>query len=90
MARKHTVLRTIDAYSVLVLSDGETTQVEVNTKTGYGDRVLAIGKGTARRAPGDVHNDGIGELLAIARAFEDAARTARTSLASLGYNNAQG
>lgn len=89
MTRPNKVLRTIDAYSVVVLSDGDTTQAEINARGPYAN-LLTIGEGESRRAPGDSRNDAIGELLALARAFEDAAAHARRELTALGYNNVQG
>lgn len=84
MAR--TDLVNIDAYNITVLSDGTTTAAEVTAKGPFG-APLAIGKGQSRRRKGDQRHDSVGELLALARTFEDAAKNARTELAALGYGD---
>jgi hypothetical protein len=81
-----THLVNIDAYRLTLLSDGSTTQAEVTAKGPFG-APLAIGKGQSRRRKGDTRNDGVGELLALARTFEDAAKNARAELAALGYGD---
>lgn len=84
MARPELV--NIDAYRITLLTDGTTTAAEITAKGPFG-APLAIGKGQSRRRKGDTRNDGVGELLALARTFEDAAKNARAELAALGYED---
>jgi hypothetical protein len=86
MAR--TELVNIDAYRITVLSDGTTTEAEITAKGPFGSP-LAIGKGKSRRRKGDTRHDGVGELLALARTFESAAKNARAELAALGYGDVE-
>lgn len=78
----------IDAYDITVLSDGSTTAAEITAKGPFG-APLAIGKGESRRRKGDPRNPAVGELLALARTFEDAGRNARKELAALGYGDVE-
>jgi hypothetical protein len=83
-----THLVTIDAYSIHVLSDGTTTQAEVTAKGPFGSP-LSIGKGQSRRRKGDPRREDVGELLALARTFENAAKNARAELSALGYGDVE-
>jgi hypothetical protein len=78
----------IDAYRITVLSDGTTTAAEVTAKGPFG-APLAIGQGQARRRKGDPRKDSVGELLALARTFENAAKNARAELAAMGYEDVE-
>lgn len=78
----------IDAYNITVLSDGTTTAAEVTAKGPFG-APLAIGRGQSRRRKGDPRNEAVGELLALARTFEDAGRNARKELEALGYGDVE-
>jgi hypothetical protein len=84
MATPHLV--NIDAYRITVLSDGTNTAAEVTAKGPFG-APLAIGQGAARRRKGDPRKEPVGELLALARMFENAAHNARAELESLGYGD---
>jgi hypothetical protein len=86
MAR--TELANIDAYRITVLTDGTTTEAEITAKGPFG-APLAIGRGTSRRRKGDPRKESVGELLALARTFEDAGRNARRELAALGYGDVE-
>jgi hypothetical protein len=86
MARPDLV--SIDAYNIVVLSDGSTTAAEITAKGPFG-APLAIGKGESRRRKGDPRNPAVGELLALARTFEDAGRNARKELEALGYGDVE-
>lgn len=81
-------LHSIDAYGIVVLSDGTTTEAEVTAKGPFGTP-LAIGRGKSRRRKGDPRNAPVGELLALARTFESAAKNARSELAALGYGDVE-
>lgn len=83
-----TELVSIDAYNITVLSDGKTTAAEITAKGPFG-APLAIGKGQSRRRKGDPRNPAVGELLALARTFEDAGKNARRELAALGYGDVE-
>ena len=83
-----TQLSTIDAYRITVVSDGKTTQAEITAKGPFG-APLAIGHGESRRRKGDQRRPDVGELLALARTFEDAGRNARKELAALGYGDVE-
>lgn len=79
-------LAIIDTYAVNVVTDGTTTEAEITVKGPFGS-ALAIGKGTSRRRRGDKRSAAVGELLALARTFENAAKNARKELDSLGYGD---
>lgn len=81
-------LLNIDAYDINLLTDGTTTTAEVTAKGPFG-APLTIGRGTARRRKGDPRNTPVGELLALARTFEDAGRNARKELEALGYGDVE-
>lgn len=82
----HTELANIDAYRITVLTDGTTTAAEITAKGPFG-APLAIGQGTARRRKGDPRKESVGELLALARTFQNAADNARRELEALGYGD---
>jgi hypothetical protein len=86
MARPDLV--SIDAYNIIVLSDGSTTEAEITAKGPFG-APLAIGRGASRRRKGDPRNPAVGELLALARTFENAGKNARKELAALGYGDVE-
>lgn len=86
MARPELV--NIDAYRITVLSDGSTTEAEITAKGPFG-APLAIGKGTSRRRKGDPRNPAVGELLALARTFENAGKNARRELEAMGYGDVE-
>lgn len=79
-------LVSIDAYTITVLSDGTTTSAEVTVKGPFGTP-LRIGGGQSRRRKGDPRRGDVGELLALARTFENAAKNARSELDALGYGD---
>lgn len=81
-------LQSIDAYDIIVLSDGSTTEAEITAKGPFG-APLAIGHGTSRRRKGDPRNPAVGELLALARTFENAGRNARKELEAMGYGDVE-
>jgi len=98
----HPQLQNIDAYEIIVLTDGTTTEAEVTivltdgttteaevTAKGPFGAPLAIGHGKARRRKGDPRNSTVGELLARARALESAGKAARRELDALGYGDVQ-
>lgn len=75
-----------DTYEITVLTDGKTTVAETTVKGPFGAR-LAVGHGQSRRRKGDTRNPAVGELLAVARMFESAAKNAREELSALGYGD---
>lgn len=81
-------LMIIDSYDVAVVTDGTTTKAEITVKGPFGTP-LAIGKGESRRRKGDPRKENVGELLAMARLFEDAGRNARKELDALGYGDVE-
>lgn len=81
-------LMIIDSYDVAVVTDGTTTKAEITVKGPFGTP-LAIGKGESRRRKGDPRKENVGELLAMARTFEDAAKNARRELDAIGYGDVE-
>lgn len=81
-----TELANIDAYNIVLLTDGTTTEAEITAKGPFG-AALAIGRGKSRRRKGDPRNPAVGELITLARAFENAAANAREELAAMGYGD---
>ena len=82
-------LVTVDAYKITVVSDGTQTSAEVTVKGPFG-APMGIGTGHAFKRPGDRKNPPIGELLALKRAFEEAAKNAGRELEVLGYTEPTG
>lgn len=81
-------LSIIDTYEINVVTDGTTTEAEVTVKGPFG-AALAIGRGKSRRRKGDPRKNQVGEILALARTFESAAKNARAELSALGYGDVE-
>lgn len=76
------------AYEVSVLSDGDVTVAEVNVKFSPFSSLHVLGEGVARRRKGDPRNRDVGELLALRRAFGDAAMNCLRELDARGFDTA--
>jgi hypothetical protein len=75
------------AFELYVLSDGTLTTAEiVYRERGYHNGRL-IGRGEARRRPGDPRDRDLGETIAMQRAFQDAAFRLGRALSDLGYED---
>lgn len=75
-----------NAFEFYILSDGTRTTAElVYREPGYRAGSRLIGRGEARRRPGDPRRRDLGETIAMQRAFQDAASRLGSVLTSLGY-----
>lgn len=79
-------LTTTTAYEVHVLSDGTNTQAEINVKFSPFSSLHVLGEGQARRRPGDRRDRDLGELVALRRAFRDAAMNCLREIEARGYD----
>jgi hypothetical protein len=89
MTRKKNHLKTAatNGYDVKVVSDGDTTMVEILAKWMEDGKMGVIGTGRAKRRKGDRRDERLGQLLAFERAFQDAVRTMDDYLESCGYGD---
>lgn len=85
------------AYEISVISDGTTTLAEVQVKFSPFSSLHVLGSGTAKRrtwtnAKGqkraDRHDADLGELIALRRAFKDAAVNCLREIEARGYSAA--
>ena len=86
MPHHDTQLTTTNAYEVSVLSDGTTTHAEVNVKFSPFSSLHVLGEGKARRRRGDRRDRDLGELIALRRAFSDAALNCLREIEARGYD----
>lgn len=86
MPRHETQLTTTTAYEVNVLSDGTTTHAEINVKFSPFSSLHVLGEGVARRRKGDRRDRDLGELVALRRAFNDAAMNCLREIEARGYD----
>lgn len=85
MGKKRALILT-EGFEITVLSDGDSlTQVEITIEHDHRSVPLAIGRGEARRRPGDPRDRALGEYVALERAFKSAAQTVRMELDARGY-----
>lgn len=82
MTRPHE-LYNVEGWKVSVVGSDDMYRVEIFAEVGTGHRRL-LGIGESRRRKGDPRKPEVGEALALARAFEDAAKNARTILKGWG------
>lgn len=83
-----TLLTTTNAYEVSVLSDGTTTHAEINVKFSPFSSLHVLGEGKAKRRKGDRRDRDLGELIALRRAFSDAAMNCLREIEARGYDTA--
>lgn len=88
MPHHETQLTTTTAYEINVLSDGTNTQAEINVKFSPFSSLHVLGSGTARRRKGDSRDRDLGELIALRRAFNDAALNCLREIEARGYDTA--
>jgi len=74
-------LQVTNEFEILVVTDGTETFAQVETPHG------ALGVGKAKRRKGDERNSHIGKILALKRAFEDAAGWCERELKAWGYDD---
>ncbi len=95
MPHRETELTTTNAYEVTVLSDGTTTQAEINVKFSPFSSLHVLGSGVAKRRKwtdrkgnrrADPYDRDLGELLALRRAFKDAAMNCLREIEARGYD----
>lgn len=79
-------LTTTNAYEISVLSDGTNTHAEVNVKFSPFSSLHVLGEGKAKRRKGDVRDRDLGELIALRRAFNDAALNCLREIEARGYD----
>lgn len=82
-----THLTTTTAYEIAVLSDGNTTHAEISVRFSPFSSLHVLGEGTARRRKGDTRDRDFGELLALRRAFKDAAAQCLREIRARGYES---
>lgn len=79
-------LTTTTAYEINVLSDGTVTHAEINVKFSPFSSLHVLGEGIARRHKGDKRDRDLGELIALRRAFNDAALNCLREIQARGYD----
>lgn len=79
-------LTSTTAYEINVISDGTETVAEVNVKFSPFSSLHVLGEGRARRRKGDKRDRDLGELLALRRAFSDAALNCLRELDARGVD----
>lgn len=90
MTDTHDGLTVMDpnAFEFYILSDGTRTTAElVYREPGYRADSRLIGRGEARRRPGDRRDRSLGETMAMQRAFQDAASRLGRVLTDMGYED---
>lgn len=73
-----------DRYRVFVLTDGDRTVAEITGTYKGGEYQIGIGE--AKRRPGDKRDPTVGELVALTRAFRDAARMTTRQIVARGFD----
>ncbi|MGW6260342.1 dsRBD fold-containing protein [Streptomyces sp. NPDC055085] len=84
MSRPATKLSTWPNYHITALSDGDTTQAEIGFT--INGKAYSLGRGEARRRPGDQRNRELGQLIALRRAFKEASLTMLREIEARGYD----
>ena len=80
-------MKIVEGFEVTVLQDDDSiTYAEVTVRVGRGAPYV-IGRGVARRRPGDTRDSGLGELIAVARAFKAAHASTLRELDARGYGD---